>query len=288
MTVAELLRWGSQRLGPPREGLPQPAREARWLLASALGVEEAWLWAHREESVPPDTERLFRASVERRRGGEPAHYLLGSCPFWGRDFFVTPAVLIPRPETELLVAASLALPLPPAPAVLDVGTGSGCLAVTLAAERPDARVLATDVSVAALCIARANARRHGVAVRFLAADLTAPIRGTFDLVVANLPYVPDGTLPGLAPEVRCFEPRLALAGGEDGTRLLRRLLADLTRLLAKAGHALLEIGPGQAELLDANLPLFGLYRCGLLADTAGAPRVLHLALATSPREDGAK
>ena len=280
MTAAELLAWATQALGAAREGLPSPAREARWILARLLGVDEAWLLAHLDEDIAPAREIRFRHWIIRRRGGEPAHYLTGSCPFWGRDFLVTPAVLVPRPETELVAAAALALPLPASPAVLDVGTGSGCLAITLAAEWPDATVYALDLSPSALVVARANARRHRVRVHLLAADLTLPLAARFHLVVANLPYLPDGDIPALAPEVSRFEPRLALSGGADGADLLRRLVADLNRLLAPGGHALLEIGPDQQRLLEPVRGAAGLERVAILPDALGLPRVLHLRAAT--------
>ncbi len=276
MTIDELLRWGVPRLGAPREGLPDPAREARWLLARAMGVGEAWLLGHRNEPPKAAAEATFRAWVERRRAGEPAHHLTGSCPFWGRDFLVSPAVLIPRPETELLVGIALTLKLPPAPRVLDVGTGSGCLAVTMAAERPQAYVVGVDLSLPALAVARANIHRHGVEVHLLAGDLAEAVAGNFDLVVANLPYVPEGELPFLPRDVRDFEPHLALAGGRDGADLLRRLVAELPRVLGRGGHALLEIGTGQAELLAHHCSGAGLERAALHPDAAGIPRVLHL------------
>jgi release factor glutamine methyltransferase len=276
MTVDQLLRWGTLRLGDPREGLPQPRREARWLLARALAVAETWLLAHRGEVVAAPQEATFRDWIERRRVGEPAHYLTGTCPFWGREFLVSPAVLIPRPETELLITAALAVPRPPTPRVLDVGTGTGCLAVTLAAQWPAAYVFAVDLSLAALAVAQANARRHGATVFLAAGDLAEAIVGPFDLVIANLPYVPDADIPRLAPEVSRFEPTLALAGGADGTHLLLRLLGDLPRLLAPSGHALLEIGPGQVSLLEPYWLAGGLQRAAVIADPAGTPRVLHL------------
>ncbi len=276
MTVDQLLAWGTLRLGDPREGLPHPRREARWLLARALAVSETWLLAHPGEGVPASQQAAFRRWIERRRTGEPAHYLTGACPFWGREFLVSPAVLVPRPETELLIAAALALPLPAAPRVLDAGTGSGCLAVTLAAEWPNARVVGLDVSIAALTVAQANARRHRAGVLFAASDLSEAIAGAFDLVVANLPYVPDGEISRLAPEVCRFEPRLALAGGAHGTDLLRRLLADLGQLLVPGGQVLLEIGPDQTALLEPVWLAAGLEQTAVIHDNAGIVRVLHL------------
>lgn len=284
MTAGELLAWGARRLGMAREGMPDPGREARWLLARAFAASETWVLAHRAEAVAASQEAAFRGWIERRRNGEPAHYLTGACPFWGREYLVSPEVLVPRPETELLAAAALALPLPHAPRVLDVGTGSGCLAVTLAAERPNARVVGLDLSVAALTVARANAHRQRAGVLFVASDLSEAIGGAFDLVVANLPYLPDGEIVRLAPEVSRFEPRLALAGGADGTDLLRRLVADLGRLLLPGGHALLEIGADQTALLEPQWLTAGLEQVALTPDAAGIPRVLHLRAGAPRRE----
>lgn len=276
MTVRELLAEAAAAL-PRREGLPEPAREARWLLARCLDRAEAWLVAHADEMVSESAGARFRNMVARRTAGEPAHYIAGSCPFFGREFLVAPGVLIPRPETELIVEHALGLSLPPAPRVLDVGTGSGCLATTLALELPGARILATDVSPTALGLAWANARRLRARVACCLADLAVPLRGGFDLVVANLPYIPDGDLATLAPEIRDHEPRLALAGGPDGSDLLRRLVADLPRLLAPGGRALLELGPGQADLLHPTVLAAGLHETTRLVDMAGVERVVVLA-----------
>lgn len=260
-----------------REGLPDPTREARWLLARCLDRAEAWLVAHVDETVAGSDAARFRSMVTRRAAGEPAHYIAGSCPFFGREFRVAPGVLIPRPETELIVEHVLGLSLPPAPRALDVGTGSGCLATTLALELPGARVVATDVSPTALGLARANARRLSARVTWCLADLAVPLRGGFDLVVANLPYIPDGELATLAPEIRDHEPRLALAGGTDGADLLRRLVADLPRHLAPEGRALLELGPGQADLLHPTVLAAGLHETTRLVDVTGVERVVVLA-----------
>jgi release factor glutamine methyltransferase len=273
MTIAELLREGASRL-PQRPGLPDPRRETRWLLARALGTDEAGLLAHSEDSVSDAAVELFHSWLERRRSGEPAHYIAGTCPFWGRLFGVTPSVLIPRPESELLIESALCLERPTRPRVLDVGTGSGCLAVTLALELADADVTAADVSLAAVAVARANAHRLGAHVRFATADLATAVRGPFDLIVANLPYVPDGSVPDLPLEIRDFEPHLALLGGADGADLLRRLVADLPRVLARGGHALLELGPQQRALLQPLLAGLGLTETTVGLDHAGIERVL--------------
>jgi len=275
MRIAELLAEGASRL-PQRAGLPDPRRETRWLLARALGTNEAWVLAHGKDDAPDASVLVFRSWLERRRAGEPAHYIAGTCPFWGRIFTVTPAVLIPRPESELLVECALRLERPARPRVLDVGTGSGCLAVTLALEIPGAEVVAADVSLAAVEVARGNACRLGARARFATVDLATAWRGPFDLVVANLPYVPDDDLRDLPVEIRAFEPHLALLGGADGADMLRRLVADLPRVLAKDGHALLELGPQQRALLQPQLIELGLAETTVGLDQAGIERVLAL------------
>jgi release factor glutamine methyltransferase len=275
MTVGEALAAAAAALATAPE-LRDPGREARFLLARLLGQPEAWLLAHPEAPIDAARVAALTAWVSRRRAGEPAHYIVGSCPFWGRELLVTPAVLIPRPETELIVERALLLPLPPRPRVLDVGTGSGCLAVTLALELAGCAVAATDRSATALAVARANAARHGARLAFARGDLAAHVAGPFDLVVANLPYVPDGELASLPATVRDFEPRAALAGGPDGAELLRRLIADLPRLLAAGGVALLEVAPGHAELLAGDIAAAGLAAAPPLVDAGGVARVLEL------------
>jgi len=243
--VEEALAEGAAVL-PKREGIPDPKREASWLLAAAWGVDETVLRLHPEREVPKEVERRYREWLQRRAAGEPAHHLAGCCSFWGRDFAVGPDVLVPRPETELAISAALELPLSAAASVLDVGTGSGCIAVTLAAERPRWRVWAVDNSAASLLVAKRNAERHAVEVSLWLGDLTTAVAPPWDLVVANLPYLPTAAVGSLSVEVR-HDPRAALDGGDHGLDLLRRLLADLPRILRKCGAAVLEIGDGQAE-----------------------------------------
>jgi release factor glutamine methyltransferase len=271
MTVAELLA-AARRTLHPRPGMLFPQREARAFLAELFGESEAHVLAHPEREVPEPLAARFFAFCQRRQAGEPFHLILGRCPFYGREFLVAPGVLVPRPETELLVEAALRLPLPPRPRVLDVGTGSGVLAVTLALELPQARLAASDVDWQALALARQNAQRHGAAVRFALGSLAAPWGGLWELVVANLPYLPeDYQAP---PELAWENPR-ALFAGHDGLALLRPFVAQLPRLLAPSGFAVLEVGEGQAEKLAAEAPA-SLVPHDVVFDARGVARVLVL------------
>jgi len=274
VTVEEALRSGAASL-PTREGLPDPQREVAWLLAAAWGVEEMTLRLHPEREVPVEVERRYESWLERRAAGEPAHHLTGSCPFWGRDFEVSPAVLVPRPETELLVETVFTLPIPHEARVLDIGTGSGCIALTLAAERLRWRVSAVDRSPAAIAIARRNRDRHGVAVPLFLADLASAVAPPWDLVVANLPYVPTDDIGRVPIEVR-HDPRAALDGGEDGLDLVRRLLADLPRILRICGGAILEIGDGQAATVAEVAEKSGLAVARWVRDVGGVKRIVVL------------
>ena len=274
MTVTEALAEGSATL-PQREGIPDPRREAAWLLAAAWGVDEVTLRLHPEREVPSEAETIYRSWLECRAAGEPAHHLKGSCPFWGREFVVTPEVLVPRPETELLVQTALELAVSATARVLDVGTGSGCIAVSLAAERPRWRVCAVDRCQAALSVAHRNVERHGVEVELFLGDLASAAAPPWDLVVANLPYVPSGDLGKLPVEVQ-RDPRSALDGGEDGLDLARTLLADLPRLLRVCGGAVLEIGENQADAVAIAAVETGLAVARRVRDTGGCERVVVL------------
>jgi release factor glutamine methyltransferase len=231
-----------------------PAAEARLdaelLLRDALGGWDraAWL-SRRDDAVLDGIEARFSNLVRRREAREPVAYIRGVQAFYGRDFAVGPGVLIPRPETELLVDAGLAAVAGlPAPAVLDIGTGSGCLAITFALECPGATVVATDISAEALTIAAGNATRLGAGahVTFVHAASTAAESGPFDLVVSNPPYVPEGDREALQPEVRLHEPSTALFAGADGLDVLRAIAADVRRVVRAGGMFAVEIGVGQA------------------------------------------
>ena len=274
LMVSEALELGSATL-PKRPGIPDPRREASWLLARAWGVEEISLRLHPEREIPSEVDARFRDWLERRAAGEPAHHLTGECEFWGREFTVSPAVLVPRPETELVIQVALDLPLSATARVLDVGTGSGCIAVSLAAERPKWLVSAIDRSWAALEITRANAHRHGVEMTLHRGDLTGAVAPPWDLVVANLPYIPTADLEELPIEVR-RDPASALDGGPDGLDLIRRLLDDLPRLLRPCGGAVLEIGDDQADQVAEIAVAAGLGVARRIKDAGGCDRVIVL------------
>ena len=220
--------------------------DAQVLMVHVTGRSRAWLLSHPELSLTTEQEKTLETAIRKLQDDLPLPYVLGHWEFFGLDFYVTPDVLIPRPETELLIETALAeirTHPKPYPRFLDVGTGSGIIAVTLATYVPHAELVATDISSAALKVARANAEKHGVSKRigFIEADLIPDDLqlSTFDLITANLPYIPSETLKSL--EIFGKEPTLALDGGEDGLDLIRRLLAILTANMAAGSSILLEI-----------------------------------------------
>jgi len=274
-TVDQLLERG--RLLLHRPGIDLPRREAAHLLGHLLAMSEAALLAHGRDAVDPAVAHRFENLVARRADGEPAAYLTGRREFWGREFSVDDRVLVPRPETEHLVELALELPLPSQARVLDVGTGSGALAVTLAAERAGWQVWASDLSPAAIALARFNAHRHGVPrrVRFLVADLLAGLAtDRFDLVVSNPPYVDRGIASSLAPEVAHFEPQLALFAGQAGLAVLAELLRQ-ARALRPGAHLACEIGFDQLTPLRRHVAEMGGWEfVTVRRDWAGHDRVV--------------
>ena len=241
-------------------GTEAPATVAALLLCHVLGIDKVALVAHSEEEVPADAERRLEALLARRLAGEPAAYLLGRREFYGRDFFVDSGTLIPRPETEHLVEAALEFFGDRQDVrFLDLGTGSGCIAVTLAAERPTWRGAAVDISSAALKTARKNAEANGAAdaVTFVEADFTGPLPfacGSFDLVVSNPPYISEEEYAGLDPGVRNFEPRSALVPGPEGLEHPRAVEAAARALLKEGGLLLMEHGYLQGDACRALCP----------------------------------
>ncbi len=244
------------------------------LAGCVLEKNSAWLIAHADEAVSAKGEQAFAALAGRRALGEPMAYILGEREFYGLELRVTPAVLIPRPETELLVELALArIPQDAAARVLDLGTGSGAVAVALAKARPQARLTAVDVDYAALGVARENARRHGVRVRFFCGDWLGPVPGeTFDLIVSNPPYVAAEDPHLLQGDVR-FEPERALVGGADGLDCIRAIVAGARRQLSPGAWLLLEHGYDQAEACRGLLEAAGYAGVQSWPDLAGISRV---------------
>lgn len=229
-------------------GVEQPDREAVWLLSHLMGVSAGRLRAQPNTILSPEQAEAFEVMVERRARREPLQYILGSQEFMGLSFRVTPAVLIPRPDTETLVAAALSR-LRGSVRIADIGTGSGIVAVVLARFLPEAKLVAVDLSPAALELARANARENGVAdqIQFRQGDLLEPLMSErFDAILSNPPYIPDAEMAGLMPEVRDWEPRMALTPGRDGLEFFRRLLAAAPAHLKPGGLLGVEVGAGQA------------------------------------------
>ncbi len=266
-----------------RAGVPEARREAASLLEHVTGRDRTFLITSAETALAPDEVNRLRALVMRRAAGEPLQYITGHQEFYKLDFEVTPDVLIPRPETELLVETALdLLDEPGGPAlILDVGTGSGCIAVSLLHELDDARSVGVDISQPALRVAARNAARAGVRERLLlvASDgLTAldPSRARFTMIVSNPPYVAEDALRGLQREVRDHEPRVALTPGGDGLRVIRALIDEAPRFLDAGGHLLLEIGFDQHEavrkLIDPRVwELLDIHK-----DLQGIPRTVAL------------
>lgn len=276
MTIRELLAGARPRLAATPFGAPP--REAALLLARVLGLTEAQLLARDREEVPPAALERFQTLLERRLTGEPVAYLFGEREFYGREFRVDSRVLIPRPETEHVIEAVLAEPLPPRPWILDVGAGSGILAVTLALEVPGARAVTTDLSAGALAVAAGNARRLGAGDRVfpVRTDLTEGLDlARFDLVVSNPPYIDWSDAPALSPEVCNFEPSLALFAPGAGDSVLARLFA-LCAGLRSGVRLIVEIGSGQLDAARRHAEASALLLERAWPDYAGIPRVLTL------------
>lgn len=274
--VGECVAQAAERLA--RGPHPERARaDAELLLTRVLSTDKAWMLAHGEAPVSDAPAKQFAEWLERRLGGEPIQYILGAAEFYGMRFRVTRDVLIPRPETELLVEkAILLMRSMDRPWIIDVGTGSGAIAVALAKHLADARIVATDVSPAALEVAELNASQNGVLerVRFLEGDLLEPAAGKqFDLIVSNPPYVAERDRDSLSVEVRDYEPAQALFAGEDGLAVYRRLIPAAHAALAAGGWIVLEIGYGQEASVRELLRAAGFEGIEFAADLQGIARV---------------
>jgi release factor glutamine methyltransferase len=273
-TVLDVIRWMAGRFA--ERGLPSPRLDAELLVAEVLALPRVQLYVQFDRMLSDEERAALRELVRRRQAGESVAYLVGRKEFWGLDFVVDSRVLVPRPDTETLVEEARArLAGVAEPRIADVGTGSGAIAVTLAKLLAGAVVFASDVSGAALEVARGNAERLGAAVTFVEGDLEAPLvsHAPFHLIVANLPYIPSGEMADLPADVKT-EPALALDGGADGLALVRRLCAVAPPLLAPGGALALEIGAGQAAATVALFDDAGFNDVAARRDLGGIERVV--------------
>ncbi|HEY6561456.1 MAG TPA: peptide chain release factor N(5)-glutamine methyltransferase [Polyangiaceae bacterium] len=277
-TVGSVLRWATQDFA--QRGLTNPRLDAELLLAAALGVDRIRLIIDSKRLLEPGELSAYRASIRRRRAGEPVAYILGEREFFGLPIHVDARVLIPRPDTEILVEAALTRTAERCMygRALDLCTGSGCVAIAFAKARPTWRITALDVSAAALGVAQSNALRAGSiwGVRFVQGDLFAGLAAAerFELITANPPYVPSAEVDGLDPGIRDFEPRLALDGGEDGLTLVRRILEEAPGRLVPKGLLAMEIGAGQSGRVRELFAGAGLVEIELHRDYGGHERVV--------------
>lgn len=286
-SIAEAILQGAHQLR--KAGVPEARREAGSLLAHVLDRDRSFILSHAEDPLGLEQLEQFCDYLDRRAQGEPLQYITGHQEFFGLDFEVTSDVLIPRPETEVLVetALKLATELNAAPFICDVGTGSGCLGITLLHElraSPDTRAVAIDVSPAALAVAQRNAVRHSVAdqISFVVSDCFAsldpqnPRQSSFDLIVSNPPYVEESAVAGLQREVRDFEPRVALTAGPDGLMIIRRLLLEALDFLKTGGHFIFEIGFNQGALVERLIDRNKWQLLDVYEDLQGIPRTVAL------------
>lgn len=278
VSIATVLLEASQVLR--KAGVSEARREAGSLLAHVIERDRTFLISHAEDLLNERDFESFREVVKRRATGEPLQYITGRQDFYGREFMVSPAVLIPRPETEILVETALSVMNDDA-TFCDVGTGSGCIAITLLCERPSARATALDISEPALKIARQNAEGLGVTQRleFLRSDCFDSLSKNdqpFDMVVSNPPYVSADVIPGLQREVKDHEPMVALSPGTDGLSIIRRLLAEAPQFLRKDGFMLLEIGFDQGVAVRELVDVQAWDLIDIKPDLQGIPRIVVL------------
>jgi len=286
-SIAEAILQGTHRLR--QAGVPEARREAGSLVADVIDRDRSFILSHAEDPIGQEQLKRFHEYLERRAQGEPLQHITGHQEFYGLYFEVTADVLIPRPETELLIekALELATGYNAAPFICDVGTGSGCIAITLLhelREPPGTRAVAIDISPAAMAVARRNAARHSVTAQidfvisdcFAALDPHDPSQSFFDLIVSNPPYVAEPALAGLQREVRDFEPGLALAAGPDGLSIIRRLLLEAASFLKTGGHLLFEIGFDQSHAIEQLIDRDVWKLLDIHQDLQGIPRTVAL------------
>lgn len=272
-TVLKVLQWTAEHL--THKGVENGRLDAELLLANVLELDRVGLYLNYDRPLEGPELAAYRELVRRRAAREPLQYILGSCEFWSLPLRVSPAVLVPRADTEVLVEEALRLLPAGIGAVLDVGTGSGAIALALAQERPELQVTGLDSSPEALAVAVENAAALGLSrVRLVAGDLRALPEGPWELVVSNPPYIPTGDLDGLMDEVKNFEPLGALDGGPDGLACYRALAGQATSILRPGGWLLVEVGLGQAEPVRQLFAAAGLEELLIRDDYAGIPRVV--------------
>lgn len=275
-TVLKVLRWTTEFF--QKKGVRSPRLDAEVLLAYLLGTDRVGLYLDHDKPLKEEELAAFREMIQRRIAGEPVAYITGEKEFWSLSFKVTPACLIPRPETEVLVEEAIraAADAPHPLRILDIGTGCGAVAIALAKELEKSEVWATDRSPYALEVAKENVERHGVGdrVRLVEADLFPKDEGQFSLIVSNPPYIPTEEVLRLDPEVRDYEPLEALDGGPDGLRYLRRIAEGAPLRLRPGGWLLLEVGKGQAEEVQRILVREGFSPVETVRDYTGVKRVV--------------
>jgi release factor glutamine methyltransferase len=278
-TVGRVVRWAADDFRA--RGIESPRLEAELLLAHALGTDRMRIIVETDRGLADDELARYRALIQRRRKGEPVAYLRGYKEFYGRSFRVDERVLVPRADTEILVETALSRTAERSMGrrYLDLCTGSGCVAISLARERPSCKVFAVDASEPALAVARDNGVRLGAAAQmaWLAGDLFEPLAAfpglAFDLVTANPPYIPEGELASLPLDIRGFEPRLALSGGDDGLDVMRRIVAGAPRFLRQGGVLAVEMGMGQTSRVQALFEQAGFGGIRIDKDYGGHDRV---------------
>ena len=281
-TISRALSWGSRLL--VERGIESPRLNAELLLRKALKIDQVDVYLYPDRVLTPPQFASYKSLINRRIRGEPIQYILGSREFWSLDLRVNPEVLIPRPETELLVEEALkifkderALPL----RLMEVGTGGGAIAIALAKELKECCILAEDISWRAILLARENARNYGVSgnIRFLAGDLFSPLKegkSRFDLILSNPPYIPSSTIGTLVREIAEFEPRIALDGGPDGLDFFREIVMGAESFLRNGGWLMLELGKGQGEAVAGMIRNTGFFEppC-IIKDHSGVDRVIR-------------